>query len=189
MTNPHQTQPTNIDIRETSERVIEASRGGDHVAAARLLESRRTRERPVLQETLDRYVFTGARSDLDASKHCSMLQEDPELSGPLKRLRQAGLPPRMPVYDALPGSPIELEGLTSAQKQLRLRQRITYSPTPQSLRYRSSTTPSTMQQRSHRRPVSQRPMQVARWLRLWPVTATRWIACRVRSCSPRKPGR
>jgi len=116
MTNPHQTEPTNIDIRRASVPVIEAFRRGDHVAAARLLEIRRAVERPVVQEALDRYVFAGARRDLDAAEHCSVLQAEPDLSGTLERLRQAGLPPRMPVYDPVPGAPNELEGLTSAQK-------------------------------------------------------------------------
>lgn len=116
MTNPHRTDTTDIDIRAIADRVIEQVRQGQHVQALRLLESERASERPVVQEALDRYVYAGARRDIDEARHSGALQA-PEFAPVLERLGQAGQPPRIPDYNGRDiDEPNELVGLTSVQK-------------------------------------------------------------------------
>lgn len=113
MTNPHPTIETDIDIRMAADRVIEHLRQGRYEAAFQVLDRERADERRVVQESLDRYVVAGARTELDQARRVAA----PEAIPVLERLHQAAGPPRMPEYNHRDAnSPNELVGLTQEQK-------------------------------------------------------------------------
>jgi len=113
MTNPHPTNETDIDIRAAADRVIEHFRQRRYMEALQVLEQERTDERPVVQESLDRYVSAGARSELDQARHVLAADAFPAL----ERLHQANRPPRIPEYNGRDASAAnELVGLTPEQR-------------------------------------------------------------------------
>ncbi|WP_448674607.1 hypothetical protein [Pseudoxanthomonas mexicana] len=116
MTNPHPTDATDIDIRAVADRVIAQMRQAQPDQALHLLETERQGERRVVREALDRYVSVGARAQIDEIHQSGGLRS-PEFVPALERLRQAGLPPRVPDYNGREiNEPNELVGLTTAQK-------------------------------------------------------------------------
>lgn len=98
MTNPHPTDATDIDIRAVADRVIAQMRQAQPDQALHLLETERQGERRVVREALDRYVSVGARAQIDEIHQSGGLRS-PEFVPALERLRQAGLPPRVPDYN------------------------------------------------------------------------------------------
>jgi len=112
MTNPHVVTPTEIDIRQSADRVIAHFRRGDADEGFTLLQRLRETEREVVQEGLDRYVAA------------AVLRDGGPLSAEVRgrnadsaaRLDRALGPPRIPDFSHAPTEPNEFVGLTETQK-------------------------------------------------------------------------
>ena len=113
MTNPFPANPTGIDIRASADRVIGHLRQGQYVEAIRVLEDTRSNQRLVVQEALDRYVASGAASEIDRLGSTGLLAID-DLPV-LQRLQAATGAPRLPAHGRAPGEANEFVGLTNAQ--------------------------------------------------------------------------
>ncbi|HVI60002.1 MAG TPA: XVIPCD domain-containing protein [Luteimonas sp.] len=93
---------SNIDIRQSANRVASLIRDGEMEAAAALWRRQGEGERPVVREAIDRYVAASVQSELP-------LAGDAECAQMLQRLREAGGAPRFPTES-------ELAGVAESQK-------------------------------------------------------------------------
>lgn len=116
MTNPHSIAPTGVDIRTTSDQIIDQLQQGQAADALRALERARGPERPVVQEAIDRYVAAGARNELETLRRGGIDHRPGEDNAALRRLERALEAPRLPDYSHEINAPNELVGLSEAQK-------------------------------------------------------------------------
>lgn len=111
MTNTNET--TDINIRESAQRVVALLEQNRAREALALLERERTGERLAVQEALDRYVAA------DGSRALATLRANGvpgELAPVVDRLERASGAPRYPVVESQPRGTDELRGLTEAQR-------------------------------------------------------------------------
>lgn len=109
------TGQTEIDIRQSADRVIALLEQNRTREAMQLLERERQGERLVVQEALDRYVAAGAADRIAALRRAGATTGEEGTYASLDRVAAASRAPRFST-GGVPGEVNEMAGLTDAQQ-------------------------------------------------------------------------